>query len=303
MPLQEGQLRAKIEDLEKTAVLFDEKSRIMEMAASSTGPEEVISTETYLEAMQKLRGNTETFRVMSGLDSLDQLCEGFSEGEVVVISGPTKEGKTTLCQTLTIQFCNLKIGCLWLPFDTPGEELIRRFSTPITFYLPRKNATAKKVSWIEEKIIEGIAKFNTKIVFIDHLGMLVRATDRQDNRSTELQSIMAELKEIAIKWRVVIFLNHHIRKIPDFEKPGLADLKDSSGVAQDADTVLFVWRAKEKTDFGWDYKADGLSMLSLQAHRKTGRRGFIKLKHHGDHFTEYKLEIGETTKTINGPLI
>lgn len=299
--LDQTQLKKQLESLSQTVKEKEEIDRTLSMMKSFSGPEEVISSEEYLKAVKKLRGDEKLLRVSSGIKGLDSLVESFNEGEVVVVSGPTKEGKTTFCQTLTLRLFETGVGILWLPFDTPGEELIGRFEKPVKFYLPRRNKNQKTVEWVEEKIIEGIAKYNTRVVFIDHLGMLTRYTNSRDNRATELQSLMTDLKNIAIRWRVIIFVNHHIRRrMSEDSPPGLEDLKDSSGVAQDADTVLFVWRMKKKTEFGWDYS--DVSMLSLQAHRRSGRRGFVKLKHHGDHFEEFFPSDKETISDITGKL-
>ncbi len=248
--------------------------------------------------MSLLRGNRDLLKVYSGLTSMDKITEGFWEGNVIVISGPTKEGKTTFCQTLTINFARQGHKTLWFPFDTPGEELISRFSTAVEIYLPKKNPSLKKLDWIEKKIIEGIAKFGTRIIFIDHLGMLTKATDNNINYSTELSSIMMELKQIAIRWRVVIILNHHIKKIQADTIPMYSDLKDSSGVAQDSDMVIMIWRKKEKRG-GIIHHTDK-AVLSVQTNRRTGRTGIVHVVHKGDHFAEEtimeprKTEIGST---------
>lgn len=272
-----------------------DRSDLMSVMREYSGDEEIIGSSDYVAAMSVLRGNKSILKVYSTLQSLDRITEGFWEGNVVVISGPTKEGKTTFCQTLTMNFTRQGLKCLWFPFDTPGEELISRFSTPTEIYLPKKNPSVKKLDWIEKKIIEGIAKFGTRIVFIDHLAMLTKVTDSNTNYSTELSSIMMELKQIAIRWRVIIFLNHHIRKIQADTIPMYSDLKDSSGVAQDSDMVIMIWRKKEKQD-GIIHHTNR-AVVSVQTNRRTGRTGIIHVAHKGDHFEEE----GTTITTLETP--
>lgn len=261
-----------------------DRSNLMEIMREYSGDEEIISSKDYIAAMSLLRGNRSLLKVYSGLKSLDKITEGFWEGNVIVISGPTKEGKTTFCQTLTMNFLTKGHKSLWFPFDTPGEELISRFNTPIEIYLPKKNPSVKKLDWVEKKIIEGIAKFGTRIIFIDHLAMLTRVTADERNYSTELSSIMMELKQIAIRWRVIIIINHHIRKIQADTIPLYSDLKDSSGVAQDSDMVIMVWRKKEKK--GGIIHHTNKAALAVQTNRRTGRTGVIHVEHKGDHFAE-----------------
>ena len=284
-----------IRNLDGELKTVKDRSNFIFLMKQYKGDEEIISSKDYIAAMNALRGDKTILKIPSGLSKLDLITEGFWEGNVVVISGPTKEGKTTFCQTLTMNFTKKGYKCLWFPFDTPGEELISRFSKEIEIYLPKKNPSAKKVDWIEQKIIEGIAKFGTRIIFIDHLAMLTRATDNNNNYSTELSSIMMELKQIAIRWRVIIFLNHHIRKIQADIVPLYSDLKDSAGVAQDSDMVIMIWRKKEKRD-GVIYHLDKAA-IAVQTNRRTGKTGVISVIHKGDHFEEES--IGEiTTKPV-----
>ncbi len=262
-----------------------EKENYINFMKSHSDEEEVVSSEEYLKAINKLRGDQSILKVYSGFKYLDSITEGFWEGNVIVVSGPTKEGKTTFCQGLTIDFTKQGIPCLWFPFDTPGDELISRFHDPIKFFLPKKNPSQKKLDWIEMKIVEGIAKHGTRVVFIDHLAMLTRGTnDNERNYATELQNIMMELKQIAIRWRVIIFVNHHIKKIDTNASPMLSDLKDSSGVAQDSDMVIMIWR--KKTRNAGTIENSNKAILQVQANRRTGKTGKCVLDHKGDHFEE-----------------
>lgn len=285
-----------ISSLDEEIKSVEERENLMTVMRLYQGDEEIVSSSDYISAMARLRGNTDIFKVYTGIKGLDLIAEGFMEGNVVVISGPTKEGKTTLCQTLTINFDNLyDEKTLWFPFDTPGEEVIQRFNGKVDIYLPKKNPSVKKLDWVEKKIIEGIAKYGTRIIFIDHLAMLTRATDNERNYSTELSSIMMELKQIAIRWRVIIFLNHHIRKIQADVVPMYSDLKDSAGVAQDSDMVIMVWRKKEKK--GGIIFHTNKATLSVQTNRRTGRTGVVEVNHCGDHFEEETFsEIIETNE-------
>lgn len=273
-----------IKKLEADITDISEREKMVHAMSIYAGDDEIISSTDYIAAMARLRGNSDILKIMSGFPSLDAITEGFWEGNVVVISGPTKEGKTTLCQSFTINMEPQQILSLWFPFDTPGEELILRFTNPPLMYLPRKNAAEKKLDWIEKKVIEGIAKYGIRAIFIDHLGMLMKVTDNTSNYSTEMSSVMMELKEIAIKWRIVVFLNHHIRKIQADTVPNYQDLKDSSAVASDSDMVLMVWRKKSKREGIITH--ENKAIVAVQTNRRTGKTGIVQLIHAGDHFEE-----------------
>lgn len=251
----------------------EDLERLLELKKTYEGPDELITAEKYQEGIKQ---EEVLYKAMSGIPSLDGILEGFRPGNVIIVSGPTKQGKTTLCQTLTTNMTNDGYKCLWFSFDTPPIELIERFPSLPTFYLPKRNEMDKKIEWIESKVIEGLAKYDSRIVFIDHLGFLSRFSDQHQNYATELTSIVRELKAIAIRWNITIFLNHHIRSIPAETVPNWSHLKDSSGVAQDSDITIMVWRNRRKMEFG-GIEYDPTSSISVQLHRRTGRTGTVRV--------------------------
>ena len=261
----------------------DEDERILELHKNYTGSDELVSAEQFKKDCKE---DTALYKVGSNIKELDRMVEGFRPGTVVVISGPTKQGKTTFCQTLTSHFTKSNYPCLWFSFDTPPIEVINRFPELPVFYLPKKNKPEKKLDWIEAKIIEGIAKYNTRMVFIDHLGFLTKYADKSNNYATELTSIVRELKAISIRWNVTIFLNHHIRGIPNDVLPDWTHLKDSAGIAQECDMVIMIWREKKKTDAGIEF-ADS-AQISLQLHRRTGMIGNFKVGFKDNAFIDYE---------------
>ena len=276
-----------ISDLDEKSDSDEEKKRIQELYKNYKGSDEVIPADEY----QKLIVREEVlYRVSSGLTDLDKIIEGFRPGNVIIVSGPTKQGKTTFCQTLTENFTKQDFKCLWFFFDTPAIEVIERFQEIPIFYLPKRNEPEKKLEWIEQKIIEGLVKYDTRMVFVDHLGFLTRFSSERDNYSTELTSIVRELKEIAIRWNVTIFLNHHIKKIDSESTPRWSDLKDSSGPAQDSDITIMVWRERVKGEFGSEYTDFGF--VSVQLHRRTGRTGTIRVECRDGLF--YGMDINKT---------
>ncbi len=117
-------------------------------------------------------------------------------------------------------------------------------------YAPEKIAT-HKIDFVAQKICEARDAFKTKIVFIDHLGFLVSDPSNYDqnissNYATQLTTICRRLKSIALSEGVVIILLAHLKKPAHSNaEPDLHDLKDSSGIAQEADAVVLINRKKD----------------------------------------------------------
>lgn len=242
--------------------------------------------------------------IKSHYKSLDKIIDGFFPGNLITISAPTKQGKTLFCQNLTENFIKDDIKSLWFSYEVPMEEFLERFDIDVPlFYLPRmlKNNT---LIWIEQRIIESVVKFNTKVIFIDHLHYVLDLAALQKNINVSLQigSILRELKRMAIKWKVAIFLIAHIAKTTLDQPPTLADLRDSSFIAQESDIVLMIWR-KVKEDSSPPILSNS-AILSVQAHRRKGTTGNIPLTYVNGKLretSEVVEEIGDNTDIIEKP--
>ena len=111
-----------------------------------------------------------------------------------------------------------------------------------------------KLSWIKERILEAKLKYDIKTVFIDHLHFVIDLTS--DHPSLEIGSIIRQLKTMCLEMNVTVFLIAHTSMPKNNKIPTLADIRDSSFIAQEADMVLAVHRmvregSKEYGDESW----------------------------------------------------
>lgn len=261
----------------------DRKSRIraerMKALAEYVGPDEVVSA-AELSAYYRSLPEAE-FQVRSGLPGLDQALDGFCGGELIVVTGPTKSGKTLFCQTITRNFYVYGYDpCLWFSYEVPPRQFLKSFPTVEgvlpTFFLP-KELYAQSLDWFEDKCLESWEKNRTRIIFVDHLHFLVDMF-RMRNTSLEIGAVVRRLKRFAVDFGFVIFLCAHCQKIPKGDEPSHLHLRDSSFVAQEADAVLVLWRT---TDSSGQITNNG--KLSVDIARRTGtmRRIFDIKKHRG----------------------
>ena len=77
-------------------------------------------------------------QVKSLIPSLDRYIEDFRAGEVIAISGPTKNGKTLLAQTLTTNFERQGQPSLWFSFEVPAQQFLSQFPEMPFLYMPAK---------------------------------------------------------------------------------------------------------------------------------------------------------------------
>ncbi len=272
------EVKAFIADLEKDirktsdALLREEQMlRLQEVAKAYDGEDRLVSS---FDIVEKMKNRPEEQKLMSGYAGLDDILGGFRKKQLVVVSAATKSGKTSFCIEITSRLKNE--APMWLPFEEGAEELIQKFlergEQPPYFYTPDA-MTGNTLEWVEKKIIEAKAKFNTKIIFIDHLHFIVPFTaERQD---LAIGKAMRELKRMAKQWDIVVVLIAHLKKTKVDVAPTLEDLRDSSFVAQEADTVIMLYRETRKVK--GDVVTNNNVNVSVQANRRTGKTGNVKM--------------------------
>jgi replicative DNA helicase len=182
--------------------------------------------------------------VQCGIKGIDEATEGFRDGELITISGRTKQGKTLLAQTFTNNFIKQGAFPLWFSFEVPARQFLKQFPdflpTPHIFMPMELKPHA--MDWIEDRILESLQKFNSRIVFIDHLHFLFDI-GRTKNASLEIGQVIRRLKLFAINYEIIIFLLCHMTKVKD-ENDALnyEMIRDSSLIAQESDSVIMVSR-------------------------------------------------------------
>jgi len=250
---------ASIENLQEKQ---EQRERIRDLWKKYKGEDEVISSVEYQKIIA-LQDKTNQLKVMTDIPKLDNIIEGFREGNLVVISGATGMGKTSVAQSLTENFDE---KTLWFSYEVPVAEFMTKFREAPLFYLP-KSIIGDTVSWVENKIVESMAKFDTRVVFIDHLHYIVDIASLKANISVQIGVVMRELKKIALKWGIIIFLIAHLKKTKITDVPEIDDMRDSSFIAQEADIVMVVTRLKQEDSDEFSNEA----LVSVLKHNRQNR--------------------------------
>jgi energy-coupling factor transporter ATP-binding protein EcfA2 len=210
-----------------------------------------------------------------GMAPIDEaLLGGFSAGELIVVAGQSGHGKTTLIQDWSVTLSTggqnkyEKLPSLWFSYEVLAKPLWQKFQgmgadldTPV--YMPRFNETGD-IEWVIEVIERAIVKWGIKVVCIDHLGFLRAPKGNYSNAADAVTHTVRALKKLAVKHGLIIMLPVHVRKTAS-KTPDLNDIRDSLGIAQEADNVFFIGR--EKDNFGLPTNE---AKLWLVKNRKTG---------------------------------
>lgn len=200
---------------------------------------------------------------------------GSVPGDLIIVSAPTGEGKTSFCQSLTVNFLNDNKKVLWFSYEVLMSYLWQKFQkmqvkSDSFIFAPFKHTTGN-VGWIEKKVKEAKTKFGVKVVVIDHLGFLMPKMKQDDisrNYAAYLTQVVREIKTLAVQEEIIIILPVHMRKT---EKPDINDIRDASGIAQEADLVFIMERIKNEGDAAGTAYYSEYTKISLVKNRKTGK--------------------------------
>ncbi len=269
-------------------------------------PEEYVAFEEYLAEYQgedrvvssielnKETGTAQdyTYSMKSGLPSLDRMLDGFESGELIVATGKTGDGKTSLLFQITRNIHQTDAKPLWFSYEMSYRQLLKKMGVDVfEFFMPRL-MVSNHLDFIEKKIMEANVKYGTRVVFIDHLSMLY-SLDKfsMRNVSLELGDIVAKIKSMALRHNVIIFLVSHVKKTEKGEEIFLEDIRDSGHTANLADIVITVQRVPN--DYTLDTKRiraieedDKKIKIKVEKNRRNGTRGSLLAEYQDGIITE-----------------
>lgn len=236
----------KADDIEKFIL---ESEQLLKGVTKSSARKESKAAVSDLEEWRKVARETAPMsgqiRGMSlGFDKIDDLTEGFEAGEVLVITGHTKHGKSKLAANLVWNVASRGTDVMFINTEMTKIQVARRMNgmtpdpgaTPGKIYLnDRADLEAHDATALMEKAKE----MGCGMVVIDHLHFFSRSADNQAN---EISKVTKEFKEAAVQLEIPLILLCHIQQGDSTKRPTLQMLKGSSSIAQDADIVLTVFR-------------------------------------------------------------
>lgn len=213
----------------------------------------------------------------TGLRDLDEATGGLQDGELIFVAGRPSMGKTAFAmslvesiavkQSLPVGVFSMEMGSLSLgqrllaalagidfrrwrrgrsydeEFDRAGPALATLAAAPV-FICEEKAVTASHLRSLVRRKHRESGGF--RAVVVDYIQLMSGDdSDRPENRNLEIAGISRALKLLAqeIEAPVIVLaqLNRSLESRPN-KRPILADLRDSGGLEQDADVVLFLYR-------------------------------------------------------------
>lgn len=245
-------------------------------------------------------------KIRTGLKELDSVIGGLYFGQVVLLTGKRGEGKSTLLSQLLVEAMDQNYSIFaysgeladyhfkrWMDFQAAGPEFI---TTQKSMYgeeyyqipndiVERINAWYRGRAYIYDNnsvddnemeslistIEHTIQRYDVKVIAVDNL---MTAMDFTGDDIYKAQSAFVKaLKNIALKYNVVVILVAHPRKTQMDGKPGAElgndDVSGSSDITNRVDLVMAYSRNYGKTNPDDTMQAD--SRLSVTKNRLTGK--------------------------------
>jgi replicative DNA helicase len=266
-----ARIQADKKKLQDSIVSDEGLERLKAVAKEYTGEYHLVWSTDTLEEI-KNRPKRESHK--SGKPELDSITGGFRPQQMIGVGAQSGHGKTAFGLWLLKQYEAL--NPVLLPLEQSSEELIEQRSENGQFvpkYLsPKKHSAYVDPDWIEQRIVEAIAKYNSKLIMLDHMGYIEVGEDyRREGEHLRIEKKLQAIKHLAIKWNVVIVLLIQLQQMEEEQAPQLRDLKGSSAIRQECDQILFLWRNNTKAGKARAY--DNKVLVSVQKNRFTGMNG------------------------------
>lgn len=265
--------------------------------------------------------------IPTGLQALDSVICGLVAPDLIIVAARPGQGKTALMLSITYNTSILReVPCAWFSLEMDGVQLVRRLAsidTGINHESIRKGETTKeqdimlgdsinKISgskiFIEDKAAINVRdirtranllkkRHNIQYIVVDYLQLMKGIDTKNKSRENIVSDISRSLKELAKELEIPVIalsqLSREVEKRPD-KMPQLSDLRESGGIEQDADEVLFLMRPEyynmvDAVQIGnTDYHVSGLCILSTAKNRHGSTKNTaLSFKGQCMHFTDH----------------
>ncbi|MCP4187798.1 MAG: replicative DNA helicase [Gammaproteobacteria bacterium] len=212
--------------------------------------------------------------ISSGFSNFDDKTSGLQKSDLIIVAGRPSMGKTSFAMNLAENAAmGTENAVAVFSMEMPGEQLALRMMSSLGRIDSHNLRTGKLDDQDWPRLISSVNMLSKAKLFIDDTPALspteVRARTRRlkrehgldlviidylqlmqvggssENRATEISEISRSLKALAKELNVPIIalsqLNRSVEQRPD-KRPIMSDLRESGGIEQDADVILFIYR-------------------------------------------------------------
>ncbi len=217
--------------------------------------------------------------IASGYKVLDNMTNGFQNGELIIIGARPSMGKTALALNMMEDIAvKQKIPCGFFSLEMAYNQIGQRLLSQVArisggkirsgmlkleelqklqdaagqcFEAPLYIVDTPNMQLIDLRSVARRLKteHDIKIIFIDYIGLV--STEHSDAPVYEqVAEISKSLKSLARELNIPVVALSQVARDAEGNEPTLAQLRGSGSVEQDADVVMFIHRERKKTEEG-----------------------------------------------------
>ena len=247
------------------------------------------------EDLEKKYNNQNDYSLYTGLYDLDDLTCGLHNEEFTIIGARPGVGKTTLALQIAENISRKDKNILFLSLEMSDTQIIQKMIARIgnvqSYRMIRgtlEDSDWEKIANTAEELSK--LKFNTNsnirniqelevlarklknkdkldLLIIDYI-QLLRNKEKFSSREQEVADISRRLKLLSLELDIPIIALCQLNRNASNSEPGLADLRESGSLEQDADNIIFLYKEDSESD----------EITLKLAKQRAGQTGKIKLK-------------------------
>jgi replicative DNA helicase len=242
--------------------------------AASDNPPAVVLAQLLNDIQERANGKVDG--LSSGFGELDKLTNGLHNTDLIILAARPGMGKTAFALAMAlinallgnaIGFLSLEMSVkqLWERLVSSETEIeadkIRRGQMAPHEWTKLSNMIGKlstlplyiddtpymNIIDVRSRAIRMKHRHNIKALFVDYL-QLMKGMGTENNREQEIATISRNLKGLAKELNIPIIalgqLSRGVETRGGDKRPHLSDLRESGAIEQDADIVIFLYRAE-----------------------------------------------------------
>jgi len=334
-----GIVQTAYEGRDDVGALLDQAEQQVFEVSYQRGTQEVVRIKELMwQAMERIearhRGDDSVRGIPSGFTDLDEMTNGFQGSDLIIVAARPSMGKTSFCLNVAANAAlegNTPTAVFSL--EMSRDQLVERLLAAESFVdlhrlrsgklrdddYPKMSRAAGLLGtapiWIDDSPALTLLELRSKarrmkaehdigLFIVDYL-QLIRGTGRQESRQEEISFISRSLKALARELQTPVIALSQLSRAPEQRggdrRPVLSDLRDSGAIEQDADLVMFIYRAEMyKSVIDQEEGAEeGLAELMLAKHRN-GPTGNMKLAFHKQ-YTRFDNYSSRASDPLDGP--
>lgn len=264
------------------------------------------------DVIVSLRNSNDELTVTSGFIDLDKMIIGFKPGTLTIIAARPAMGKTAFgLNILANSVFKQDVPTAFFSLEMTASELVKRIisckelvngnamktgklsdgelTRVLDFGAKYSNSKvyidetpALDIDTFQDRAKQLKKKMNVGLIIIDYLQYMRSIKKTINSREQEIADISRGLKAISKELQIPVIslaqLNRNLDARSD-KRPVLSDLRESGGIEQDADTIMFLYR----DDYYHPNETPNNVAEVIVAKQRNGPIGVVKLHWEGQY--------------------